>query len=113
MAKEAKERQARIEAEKLERQQKLEELNKLRAIRNKQLKEQESKNNENNPEKYNGLDDIALLAEVKLFAKKNGLLKKRINKNMLNDRFGKENIKRLIDRSYLISIGKDITFGNE
>ena len=58
------------------------------------------------------MKESALFNEVKAFAQKQGLLNKRISKSLLNDKFGKTNVIRLIDKSYLISIGKDVTFGN-
>lgn len=62
-------------------------------------------------EKYSQLDIDALYAEVRKFLKKHNVEKKIVDIKILEDEFGKPNIKKLILKSYLISIGKGVTVG--
>lgn len=62
---------------------------------------------------YDNLEAEALYAEVKQFIISKGLNKQLINKNILDEQFGKNNIHRLIVKSFLVNIpGKGVTFGN-
>lgn len=63
-------------------------------------------------EYYSSLDINSLFKEVKAFADKQGLSRKIIDKKVLENQFGRANINKLILKSYLISIGKGVTFGN-
>ena len=62
-------------------------------------------------ERYSQLDTDALYDEVRKFLKKHNVEKKIVDIKILEDEFGKPNIKKLILKSYLISIGKGVTVG--
>lgn len=62
-------------------------------------------------EKYSKLDIEALYTEIRGFLKKHNVEKKVVDIRILEDEFGKANIKKLIVKSYLISIGKGVTVG--
>ena len=61
---------------------------------------------------YNDLDTPALFNAVKKYALSIGMANKVIGRDILNSKFGKHNIDKLITKSYLISLGKGVTFGN-
>lgn len=61
--------------------------------------------------KYDNLDIDALYGEVRKFLKLHNVEKKIIDIKILENEFGKANIKKLILKSYLISIGKGVTVG--
>lgn len=61
---------------------------------------------------YNDLDTPALFNAVKKYALSIGMANKVIGRDILNYKFGKHNIDKLITKSYLISLGKGVTFGN-
>lgn len=62
-------------------------------------------------DRYNSLDIDALYNEVKLFLKKHNIEKKLIDKKLLESEFGEQNIRKLILKSYLISMKKGVTVG--
>ena len=120
-----KERQRKLEEQKkLEieaKRKKLEELQKLKQaqqIKQAQQTKVQTANStkqsatEKSVEYYTSLDNESLLAEVKNFAYKRGIANQLIDKKLLESTFGKNNISKLILKSYLISIGKGVTFGN-
>ena len=61
---------------------------------------------------YSNLEAEALFNKVREYAVQNGLVGKLIDRKKLDNIFGERNISRLIFQSYLISIGKGVTFGN-
>lgn len=61
---------------------------------------------------YSSLEAEALFNRVREYAVQNGLVGKLIDRKKLDNIFGERNISRLIFQSYLISIGKGVTFGN-
>lgn len=61
---------------------------------------------------YSSLEAEALFNKVREYAVQNGLVGKLIDRKKLDNIFGERNISRLIFQSYLISIGKGVTFGN-
>lgn len=94
------------------------------SIRNKKIemllnKKKESKNRSKNStengkndyEKYNNLDIESLYAEVKSYLRLNNIDKKIVDVKILEDKFGTANIKKLILKSYLISVRKGVTIG--
>ena len=64
-----------------------------------------------NADKYASLDIDALYSEVRKFMQLKGVAKSIVDKKMLEAEFGVQNIKKLILKSYLISIGKGVTIG--
>ena len=60
---------------------------------------------------YNSLDIDALYSEVRKFLKSKNIDKKVIDIAILESKFGKDNIRKLLLKSYLISIGKGVTVG--
>ena len=60
---------------------------------------------------YDSLDVEALYIEVKAFILKTDISKGVMDVKILRDKFGSNNIKKLITKSYLISIGKGVTIG--
>lgn len=63
------------------------------------------------PDKYSSMDIEALYAEVRMFMQRKGVAKSIVDKKMIEAEFGILNIKKLILKSYLISIGKGVTIG--
>lgn len=61
--------------------------------------------------KYDGLEIDALYEAVKVFLKKHNIERKLIDKKVLEDEFGEQNIHKLIIKSYLISMKKGVTIG--
>ena len=68
-------------------------------------------NGKNDYEKYNNLDIESLYAEVKSYLRLNNIDKKIVDVKILEDKFGTANIKKLILKSYLISVRKGVTIG--
>ena len=60
---------------------------------------------------YDNMAMDSLSATVKKYMIANGVKLKPISEEVLNNKFGKHNIKKLIRASYLISTGKGITMG--
>ena len=81
--------------------------------RREQLKALNSKNNDEKESKidYSSLDIDSLYKEVRNFLKANNIEHNIVDVKVLESRFGKSNIKKLIIKSYLISIGKGVTIG--
>ena len=61
--------------------------------------------------KYDMMDVEALYGEVRKFLKLHNIDRKIIDIKILENEFGRANIKKLIVKSYLISIGKGVTVG--
>lgn len=61
--------------------------------------------------KYNCMAVDSLFNVVKKFMVEHGVNNKLIDVSLLNNKFGSENVKRLIKKSYIISIGKGVTIG--
>lgn len=95
--------QKRIEQEKFE---KLEQLKKLKEQQNIRV------DSNNIEDYYNKLDIDALYKEVRSYAEQSGLANQVVDRIILDKKFGKLNISKLVIKSYLISIGKGVTFGN-
>ena len=96
-----------------EKRQKLEQLRKLK--KQQQMAKTVAKpkiNTPSNNDYYNALDINTLFKEVKAYAISLGISKQIIDRKTLDAKFGKPNINKLILKSYLISIGKGVTFGN-
>ena len=81
--------------------------------RREQLKALNSKNNDEKESKidYSSLDIDSLYKEVRNLLKANNIEHNIVDVKVLESRFGKSNIKKLIIKSYLISIGKGVTIG--
>lgn len=60
---------------------------------------------------YSYMDVDALYDRVKIFLDSQGVKKNIINRGLLDTEFGKDNIQKLIKKSYLILIGKGVTMG--
>ena len=60
---------------------------------------------------YTVMNDDALYHNVRNFMFKLGVTKNIVDISKLYERFGEENIKRLVQKSYLIKIGKGVTAG--
>ena len=60
---------------------------------------------------YSELDIDALYNEVRTFMQSKGVAKSIIDRRVIEKRFGSHNIRKLILKSYLISIGKGVTIG--
>ena len=60
---------------------------------------------------YSQMNIETLYANVKKFLVSNGVNKGLVSLTTLNQKFGEENIKKLIKKSYLILIGKGVTVG--
>lgn len=60
---------------------------------------------------YSVLDIDELYKEVRGYMMRSGVKKNVINRKDLDDKFGAQNIHKLLMRSYLISIGKTVTMG--
>ena len=61
--------------------------------------------------KYTCMAVDSLFNVVKKFMVEHGVNNKLIDVSLLNNKFGSENVKRLIKKSYIISIGKGVTIG--
>lgn len=61
--------------------------------------------------KYTYMAVDSLFNVVKKFMVEHGVNNKLIDVSLLNNKFGSENVKRLIKKSYIISIGKGVTIG--
>lgn len=61
--------------------------------------------------RYNDMAIDSLFNVVKRFMIENGVNSKLIDISLLNNKFGSANIKRLMSKSYIISIGKGVTIG--
>lgn len=62
-------------------------------------------------DRYALMSTEALYKEVKQYMKKMGVSKRPIDQSALNNKFGETNIKKLIQKSYLIKAGKGVTTG--
>lgn len=117
------EREKNIVAEnKLNQQmkQKQEQLEELREQKRKELVDKKRRELEAKAAKkvqeepvniYDTLEIDALYIEVRKYMEKSGVNKSIVAVKYLNDKFGRHNIKKLILKSYLISIGKGVTIG--
>lgn len=65
----------------------------------------------NKTQVYDAMEIDALYKEVKTYLVNRGVNKKLIELTELSERFGEQNIKKLIKKSYLILIGKGVTIG--
>lgn len=65
----------------------------------------------NNYDKYTVMNTEVLFKEVKKYMIGLGVDHKLIELAVLNEKFGTENIKKLIKKSYLINVGKGVTTG--
>ena len=79
--------------------------------RRENIKNSISNSTENKAEKYSLMDIDALYNEVRKFLKVHNVEHRIISTKILEDEFGKDNIRKLIIKSYLISIGKGVTVG--
>ena len=62
-------------------------------------------------EHYSCMSVESLYNEVKIFMNKMGVQKRTVEISTLNNKFGELNIRKLIQKSYLIRIGKGVTTG--
>ena len=62
-------------------------------------------------DKYTVLSPDALYQQVKSFMIQQNVRQRPIEISKLNEKFGEQNIKRLIQKSYLIKVGKGVTAG--
>ena len=70
-------------------------------------------NFESEIDRYNAMDTNSVYKLVRGYIDEIGMTKRLINRDILDNKFGKQNINRLIVKSYLINIpGKGVTFGN-
>lgn len=122
---EEKERQERLrkvlEIKKMKQAQ--EQAAKTNAVKNKQTAHKDAVDNLNKNiksapiqngslyDKYNSLDTDALYDEVRKFMNTHNVGKRIVDVKILENEFGKANIKKLILKSYLISVGKGVTIG--
>ena len=60
---------------------------------------------------YESMDIDSLYKEVEKYMLELGVSRAPVDKKLLEERFGKQNISRLIIKSYIISIGKRVTIG--
>lgn len=100
----------------LEKQNKIEERKYESEINEKRYKlesviKQPVKENRSSNVDYSSLEIDVLYKEVKTFMVKNGVQQKPISLELLNNKFGSNNILRLLKRNYIIKIGKGVTIG--
>ena len=62
-------------------------------------------------EKYNNMSIEALYTEVSTYMKSLGVARKTVDILTLNEEFGERNIRKLLQKSYLIKFGKGVTTG--
>ena len=62
-------------------------------------------------EKYNNMSIEALYTEVSTYMKGLGVSRKTVDILTLNEEFGERNIRKLLQKSYLIKFGKGVTTG--
>jgi len=62
-------------------------------------------------EKYNNMSIEALYTEVSTYMKISGVSRKTVDIITLNEEFGERNIRKLLQKSYLIKFGKGVTTG--
>ena len=62
-------------------------------------------------EKYNNMSIEALYTEVSTYMKISGVSRKTVDILTLNEEFGERNIRKLLQKSYLIKFGKGVTTG--
>lgn len=62
-------------------------------------------------ERYDSLDIDALYKEVRVFLKVHNIEKSIIDTKLLENEFGKNNVKKLLLKAYLIQLGKGVTVG--
>lgn len=62
-------------------------------------------------EKYNNMSIEALYTEVSTYMKISGVSRKTVGILTLNEEFGERNIRKLLQKSYLIKFGKGVTTG--
>ena len=62
-------------------------------------------------EKYNNMSIEALYTEVSTYMKSLGVSRKTVDILTLNEEFGERNIRKLLQKSYLIKFGKGVTTG--
>ena len=62
-------------------------------------------------EKYNNMSIEALYTEVSTYMKSLGVTRKTVDILTLNEEFGERNIRKLLQKSYLIKFGKGVTTG--
>lgn len=60
---------------------------------------------------YASMDIDALYKEVRRFMQEHGVQRNVVDKKVLEEKFGAQNIRKLIIKSYLILIGKGVTVG--
>lgn len=122
----------RKQADIAEKRRKLKELQELKAARDRAAAEKEAASKkdkssktpksidiDNLPEvsvsataRYDDMDIDALYRTVRGYIVKNGMSKGLVSRSLLDKQFGKSNVDKLIFKSYLISVGKGVTFGN-
>jgi hypothetical protein len=95
-------------SEKIARAKKLKEESVKKVAKAVAVKE-EAKPKIDNIARYNEMPVEKLYAEVRSTMTKLGVNKKLVDINTLNEKFGEANIRKLIQKSYLIKIGKNIT----
>lgn len=114
--------QRAAEQRKLEKIEQLKRLNRLKKLKEMQDKAKETKEKESNKQAvsdasdkslYDSLDVESLYNKVKKYIEERGLSRQLVSRDILDKKFGKNNINKLILKSYLVNIpGKGVTFGN-
>lgn len=114
--------QRAAEQRKLEKIEQLKRLNRLKKLKEMQDKAKEAKEKESNKQAvsgtsdkslYDSLDVESLYNKVKQYIEERGLSRQLVSRDILDKKFGKNNINKLILKSYLVNIpGKGVTFGN-
>ena len=114
--------QRAAEQRKLEKIEQLKRLNRLKKLKEMQDKAKDTKEKESNKQAvsgtsdkslYDSLDVESLYNKVKKYIEERGLSRQLVSRDILDKKFGKNNINKLILKSYLVNIpGKGVTFGN-
>ena len=84
---------------------------KKKEMLNEKIKQASLEKDKNNVNLYDTMEIEALYSEVRKFMSSLGVNRSIVDTKTLEDKFGKQNIKKLILKSYLISIGKGVTVG--
>ena len=84
---------------------------KKREILNDRVKQASAKKAVDKTNIYDTMEIEALYSEVRKYMGSLGIDKSIVDVKLLNEKFGSSNIRKLILRSYLISIGKGVTIG--
>jgi len=87
---------------------------KTEALQKLLIKKQELETNRKDPsqQNYNDMPVPELFKRVHVFMLQNGLKKAPVPAQLLYDEFGKQNIQKLIVKSYLLATGSNLTIGH-